>query len=78
MTTFTDDNTPMPHNVAQQAEMLIFYLGLPGSRQRHGEDVTASIQMRLAQLVYSITPEEAMEDLWKEVQFTQRFLKGAA
>lgn len=70
-------NAMIPDNVKQMAETLVFFLGLPHQVQNYGADTCAACQTRLAQLIYSTTPEEALPELWAEVQSIRQMLGKA-
>lgn len=66
--------TMIPDNVVNMAQSLVFFLGLPRQIQAYGADMCAACQTRLNQLIYSVTPEEALPELWAEVQEIRRML----
>lgn len=66
----------VPDNVHEQAMNLVFFLGLPRSRDTYGLDCVAAIQARLSVLIYSANPEEAKPELWAECQRVKAMLAG--
>jgi hypothetical protein len=66
----------IPDNAREQAVNLVFFLGLPSSRERYGLDTVAAIQARLSVLIYSISPEESLPQLWAECLSVRAMLAG--
>lgn len=64
----------VPDNVRDIGLNLVFFLGLPSSRERYGLDTVAAIQARLSVLIYSANPEEAKPELWAECQRVKAML----